>query len=310
MAQLGHHAARDSADRACTEHDPSGRRGKRILPTFAKAWQTRRPTAGKARHQHHDRCQVEKVDEIGVIADGKRIRGDSAVDRSVAPSPIVNCLRQDDRAAGCRSPFHECSDVSNVFVVGDTSSIASDGRPVPGVAQAAIQQGRYVGRLIARQLVGREPKHPFRYFDKGNMAVVGKNFAILESGRLRVNGFVTWLVWVFLHLMSLRNCRTVAGANPMFWSYFTGQRGARLIPEPPRPEPTSLASERSWRHKIPPSFLSRALQGCDRGLTHCVNLAHSASPGRASRLSRRVQAAKTVQLFIDEASKRTSTSRT
>ena len=79
-------------------------------------------------------------------------------------------------------------DVIGVFVVGDASSVVCDGPPVPGVAQAAIQQGCYVGRLISRQLKGREQKRPFRYFDKGNMAVVGKNFAILESGRLRIGG--------------------------------------------------------------------------------------------------------------------------
>jgi NADH dehydrogenase len=103
------------------------------------------------------------------------------------------------------------------------------------VAQAAIQQGRYVGRLIARQLKGREPKRPFRYFDKGSMAVVGKNFAILESGFLRMSGFVTWLVWVFLHLMSLPQLQNrLRVQTQWFWSYFTGQRGSRLIPEPPR----------------------------------------------------------------------------
>jgi NADH dehydrogenase len=103
------------------------------------------------------------------------------------------------------------------------------------VAQAAIQQGRYVGRLIARQLKGREPKRPFRYFDKGNMAVVGKNFAVLESGYLRMSGFVTWLVWVFLHLMSLPQLQNRLRVQIQWlWSYFTGQRSSRLIPELPR----------------------------------------------------------------------------
>jgi NADH dehydrogenase len=59
------------------------------------------------------------------------------------------------------------------------------------------------GRLIARELKGHEPKRPFQYFDKGNMAIVGKNFAILETGRLCMSGFVTWLVWAVLHVMSL-----------------------------------------------------------------------------------------------------------
>jgi len=106
---------------------------------------------------------------------------------------------------------------------------------VPGVAQAAIQQGRYVGRLIARQLKGREWKHPFHYADKGNMAVVGKNFASLESGFLRMSGFVTWLVWIFLHLMTLPQLQNRLRVQTQWlWSYFTGQRSSRLIAEAPR----------------------------------------------------------------------------
>ena len=107
-----------------------------------------------------------------------------------------------------------------VFVVGDAASVVREGRPVPGVAQAAIQQGPYVGRLIARQLKGHEAKHPFRYFDKGAMAVVGKNFAILESGRLHMSGFVTWLVWVFVHLISLPQLQNrLRVRTQWFWSY-------------------------------------------------------------------------------------------
>src|ERR1700719_3233921 len=177
--------------------------GKRVLPTFAES------LAKKAARRLEmlgvkiaTGVKVEQVDENGVIADGKRIPSATVLwTAGVAPSPIVKLHGANTDRAGRVSvgPFMNVPDVSNVFVVGDVSSIASDGRPVPGVAQAAIQQGRYVGRLIARQLKGREPKHPFRYFDKGNMGVVGKNFAILESGRLRVSGFVIWLVWVFLH---------------------------------------------------------------------------------------------------------------
>ena len=70
----------------------------------------------------------------------------------------------------------------NVFVVGDAATMTQDGHPVPGVAQAAIQQGRFVGHVIANRLSGRKDGRPFRYRNKGNMAVVGKNFAILEAG--------------------------------------------------------------------------------------------------------------------------------
>ena len=213
--------------------------GNRILPTFAESLAKK---AAKRLEKLGVKIltgiRVEKVDDNGVVADGKRIPSATVLwTAGVAPSPIVKLLgAQSDRAGRVLvGPFMNVQNTSGVFVVGDASSIVCDGRPVPGVAQAAIQQGHYVGQLISRQLKGREPKHPFRYFDKGNMAVVGKNFAILESGRLRMSGFVTWLVWVFLHVMSLpqlQNRRRVQ--TQWLWSYFTGQRSSRLIPEPPR----------------------------------------------------------------------------
>jgi NADH dehydrogenase len=214
--------------------------GKRILPTFSES------LAEKASRRLETLgvkvvtgVKVEKVDGNGVVADGKRIPSATVLwTAGVAASPIVKLLgAKADRAGRILvDPFMNVPDVAGVFVVGDATSVVCDGRPVPGVAQAAIQQGRYVGRLISRQLKGREPRRPFQYFDKGNMAVVGKNFAILESGRLRMSGFVTWLVWVFLHLMSLpqlQNRRRVR--TQWLWSYFTGQRSSRLIPEPPSP---------------------------------------------------------------------------
>ena len=72
-----------------------------------------------------------------------------------------------------------------IFVVGDTASLDQDGKPLPGVAQVAIQQGRYAGKLIHRRVTGKSKPGPFRYFDKGNMAVVGKGFAVLQSGKVR-----------------------------------------------------------------------------------------------------------------------------
>ena len=213
--------------------------GPRILPTFnerlAKKAARRLEKLGV---RIVTGAKVENVDENGVIADGKRIPSATVLwTAGVTPSPIVKLLGAKTDRAGRVSvgPFLDVSDVSGVFVVGDAASVMSDGRPVPGVAQAAIQQGRYVGRLIAQELKGREPTNPFRYFDKGNMAVVGKNFAILESGRFRTSGFMTWLIWVFLHLMSLPQLQNRLRVQAQWlWSYFTGQRSSRLIPEPPR----------------------------------------------------------------------------
>jgi NADH dehydrogenase len=132
-------------------------------------------------------------------------------------------------------PFLKVVDAPGVFVVGDAASVMRNEHPVPGVAQAAIQEGRYVGRLIAKELKGQKVVYPFSYFDKGNMAVVGKNYAVLERGRLHTSGFLTWLVWAFVHILSLPQLQNrLRVQHQWLWSYFTGQRSSRLIPELPR----------------------------------------------------------------------------
>jgi len=210
--------------------------GKRVLPTFAES--LARKSARRLEKLGVEiltGVKVEKVDESGVIANGQRIPSATVLwTAGVAASPIVKRLGAATDRAGRVSvgPLMNVQGVSGDYAVGDTSSIICDGRPVPGVAQAAIQQGRYVGRLISRHLRGWETKEPFQYSDRGNMAVVGKNFAILESGRFRASGFLTWFVWIFLHLMSLPQLQNRLRVQVQwFWSYLTGQRSSRLIPE-------------------------------------------------------------------------------
>jgi NADH:ubiquinone reductase (H+-translocating) len=104
------------------------------------------------------------------------------------------------------------------------------------VAQAAIQQGHFVGHLIANRVTAHKDGRLFRYRSKGNMAVVGKNFAILEAGHLRTSGFLTWLVWAALHVLALPQFQNRFRVKTQwFWSYLTGQRSSRLISEAPRP---------------------------------------------------------------------------
>jgi NADH dehydrogenase len=213
---------------------------KRVLSTFAESLADK---AAKRLEKLGVRImtgvKVDKVDQDGVVADGKRIPSATVLwTAGVAPSPLLKLLGAKTDRAGRISvgPFMDVEGVPGVFVVGDASSVQRDGgRPVPGVAQAAIQEGHYVGHLIALELDGWKPERPFRYFDKGNMAVVGKNFAILESGRLHMSGFLTWLVWVFLHIMSLPQLQNrLRVQRQWLWSYFSGQRSSRLISEPPR----------------------------------------------------------------------------
>jgi NADH:ubiquinone reductase (H+-translocating) len=115
-------------------------------------------------------------------------------------------------------------------VIGDTASLDQDGKPLPGVAQVAMQQGRYVGKLIGRRIAGRNGQRPFRYFDKGNMAVVGKGFAIMQSGKLKMSGFMAWLAWAAVHLEFLAQPGLrISVFVQWIWTFVTGQRGSRLI---------------------------------------------------------------------------------
>src|SRR5262249_4661249 len=148
--------------------------GKRVLPTFAEPLSrgvTRRLT--KRGVKVLTEVKVETVDEQGVVAGGKRIPSATVLwTAGVAASPVPEMLgTKTDRAGRALvDPFLKVVDAPGVFVVGDAASLMQNGHPVPGVAQAAIQEGKYVGRLIAQELKGRTVKRPFRYFDKGNMA--------------------------------------------------------------------------------------------------------------------------------------------
>ena len=217
--------------------------GARVLPTFAESLSHKvAKRLGKLGVQVLTGVKVEKVDEQGVVAAGARIASATVLwTAGVAASPVVKMLgTKTDRAGRAFvGPFLDVPDAPDVFVAGDAAAMTQDGHPVPGVAQAAIQQGRFVGRLIATRVRGRRDGRPFRYRSKGNMAVVGKNFAILEAGRLRTAGFATWLIWAMLHVMALPQLQNRFRVQTQwFWSYLSGQRSSRLISEGPR-SPTS-----------------------------------------------------------------------
>src|SRR5262249_36000210 len=209
--------------------------GNRVLPTFAEAVSrkvARRLT--KLGVKVMTGVKVETVDDQGVVAGGSRIPSATVLwTAGGAASPIPKMLgTKTDRAGRALvDPFLKVVDTPGVFVAGDAASVMQNRHPVPGVAQAAIQEGRYVGRLIASELKGREVKRPFHYFDKGNMAVVAKNYAVLERGWLCTGGFLTWLVWAFVHILSLPQLQNrLRVQRQWLWSYFTCQRSSRLIP--------------------------------------------------------------------------------
>jgi len=116
-----------------------------------------------------------------------------------------------------------------VFVAGDLASVMQDGKPVPGVAPAALQMGRHVAQNIRADLGGR-PRDQFRYLDKGNLATIGRAAAVAEITKLRLSGLPAWLVWVFVHILYLVGFRNRLLVMVQWaWAYLTYQRGIRLI---------------------------------------------------------------------------------
>jgi NADH:ubiquinone reductase (H+-translocating) len=176
---------------------------------------------------------VDQIDEDGVVVAGERIVSKTVIwTAGVAPSPAGKWLQvETDRAGRVRiqSDLHVPGH-PEIFVVGDTASLDQDGKPLPGVAQVAMQQGRYAGKLIHNRVVGKPAPGPFSYFDKGSMAVVGKGFAVLQSGKVHISGVVAWLAWAAIHLQFLaQSSLRVSVFLQWVWTYFTRQRGSRLI---------------------------------------------------------------------------------
>ena len=176
---------------------------------------------------------VDEIDEEGVIVAGERIASKTVIwTAGVKPSPAGKWLGVETDHAG-RVRIQSDLTVTGhpeIFVVGDTASLDQDGKPLPGVAQVAMQQGRYAGNLIRRRMANRSASRPFRYFDKGNMAVIGKGFAILETGKVAISGFLAFLAWAAIHLEFLaQQSLRVSVFVQWVWTFITDQRGSRII---------------------------------------------------------------------------------
>jgi len=176
---------------------------------------------------------VDQIDADGVVVAGERIASKTVIwTAGVAPSSAGKWLKvETDRAGRVRIqkdltvPGHP-----EIFVIGDTAAFEQDGKPLAGVAQVAMQQGRYAGRLIRSRITGSKQPGPFRYFDKGTMAVVGKGFAVLQSGKIQTSGLAAWLIWAFVHLQFLATSGLrLSVFLQWIWTFLTGQRGSRLI---------------------------------------------------------------------------------
>jgi NADH:quinone reductase (non-electrogenic) len=176
---------------------------------------------------------VSEIDEHGVVVAGERIPTKTIIwTAGVSASSAGKWLDAEvDRAGRVKVT----SDLSvpghpNVFVIGDTASATQDGKPLPGVAPVAMQGGRYVASVIAHQVMGKQPDKPFHYRDKGNLATVGRSYAIVDAGKIRLTGFIAWVIWLVVHIYYLIGFRNrLVALFQWAWTYLTYSRSARLI---------------------------------------------------------------------------------
>ena len=150
----------------------------------------------------------------------------------VQASPAANWLGAEaDRAGRVMVNAHlTLPDDPQVFVLGDTAHVETDGKPVPGLAPAAKQQGQYVASVIRARLAGKPLPAPFRYVHRGNLATIGRNAAVIDYGRFRLTGGLAWWIWGIAHIYFLIGVRSrlAVGIN-WLWSFLSRQNPARLI---------------------------------------------------------------------------------
>jgi NADH dehydrogenase len=238
LSEIGHHAlARDFR-----KIDPAQARvlllegAGEVLPSYTS-------TLSASARRQLERLGVEvqtgrvvtAIDARGVEVGPERIAARTVLwAAGVAASPLAHSLGVPLDRAGRVLVDGDLTvpDVTDVYVIGDLAHLEQDGRPVPGVAPAAMQEARHVTANIERTLAGL-PRLPFRYVDKGSLATIGRASAVAALGRLELSGLVAWLAWLFVHIVFLIGFR-----NRFFvlcswaWSYVTYDRGARLITGP------------------------------------------------------------------------------
>jgi NADH dehydrogenase len=187
---------------------------------------------------------VEKIDADGVVIAGERIPAGTVVwGAGVKGTPLPWLPADTDRQGRIGvAPDLSVPGLDGVYVIGDLARLEGpDGQPLPGLAQVAHQQGRHLGRALIDNIRRGVPVPAFRFRDRGNTAVIGRNAAIFDFGRYRLKGRLAWILWAIVHVYLLVGFeKRVAVTLSWLWRYLTYGSGARLILErgsrtPPAP---------------------------------------------------------------------------
>jgi NADH dehydrogenase len=208
--------------------------GPRVLPVYPEDLsRSAERQLQKLGVEVHTSTMVTGMEASTVIAGEKRLPAAVILwAAGVAASPLGKKLGAPlDRAGRVLvNPDLSIPGHAEVFVVGDLASLKQkDGKPVPGVAPAAIQEGKAAAKNILLDLK-QQPRKDFSYFDKGSLATIGRSAGIAQFGRVHISGLFAWLSWLFIHIFFLIGFRNrVIVMIQWAWSYLTYERGARLI---------------------------------------------------------------------------------
>jgi NADH dehydrogenase len=203
------------------------RKGEKALSRMGvEVW-----TSSKVREIHADHVMVERGGTMHRIETATVVWG-----AGVKASPLGKMMADATGATTDRGgrvvvqPDLTLPGHPNIYVIGDMAAATSNGKPVPGVAQGALQEGKFAARAIQKRLAGKTDVGAFAFWDKGSMATIGRNAAVAQVGWLKLSGFIAWLAWLFVHIVYLINfSNRVMVLFQWFWNYLTRNRAARLI---------------------------------------------------------------------------------
>ncbi len=218
--------------------------GPRILPMFSEA-----SAARATRDLEHLGVQiwtgsaVTKIDAAGVEIGSERIQSATVLWAAGVKASAIGQqagLEVDRQGRVMVEPDLSAKGHPNVFVAGDQACFTHQtGKPLPGTAPVAMQQGRYLARLIRNEIAGKA-RTPFYFTDKGQMATIGRSRAVVEVGKMKLAGFPAWVIWLVVHIYYLTGFKNrLLVVFQWAWSYLSFRRGARLI------------VPKEWRFNVP-----------------------------------------------------------
>ncbi len=225
----------------------------RIMPAFdEKLAKEAHKALNKLGVEVRTNSAVQDANADGVVIGGTLLPAKTVIwTAGVAASPAGKWLQAEtDRAGRVKvNPDLTLPGFPNVFVIGDTASVTQDGKPVPGIAPVAMQEGAYVASLLKDKVMGLpQSGTPFHYKNKGNLATIGRGYGIADLGKVKFSGFPGWAFWLGVHiffLIGFRNRFLVLFQS--IWGFITYQRSARLI------------TSESHMHKVPLSVAEQEL---------------------------------------------------